>query len=257
MVLLDPQGREALRLPHVLAALSPRSLWNLGFEQVLIENPQLDVRRAADGRLFVAGLDLSRAGDNDGRAADWFFRQGEFVIRGGTLRWTDELRGAPALALSHLDFVARNKLRRHAVRLDATPPAEWGHRFSLAGEFREPLLSGGGGRWQDWAGQLYAEFSHVDISELRRYADLGVRVGERVVVRPAAQVLLQRAAAAIGLHIGKQAANRALSRWVPVVGAAGVGAYAWWDTRQVGRAALQLFEREQVIDNPVQAGPAA
>lgn len=42
-----------------------------------------------------------------------------------------------------------------------------------------------------------------------------------------------------------------LSRWVPVVGAAGVGAYAWWDTRQVGRAALQLFESEQVIDNPV------
>ena len=42
-----------------------------------------------------------------------------------------------------------------------------------------------------------------------------------------------------------------LSRWVPVVGAAGVGAYAWWDTRQVGRAALLLFEREQVIDNPV------
>ncbi|WP_202619772.1 hypothetical protein [Escherichia coli] len=31
---------------------------------------------------------------------------------------------------------------------------------------------------------------------------------------------------------------------------AGVGAYAWWDTRQVGRAALALFEREQVIDNP-------
>jgi hypothetical protein len=30
-----------------------------------------------------------------------------------------------------------------------------------------------------------------------------------------------------------------------------VGAYAWWDTRQVGRAALQLFEGEQVIDNPV------
>lgn len=177
VVLLDPQGREALRLPRVLAALSPRSLWSLGFEQVLIENPQLDVRRAADGRVFVAGLDFSRAGDNDGRAADWFFRQGEFVIRGGTLRWTDEMRGAPMLALSQLDFVARNKVRRHALRLDATPPAEWGSRFSLVGEFREPLLSGGSGRWQDWVGQLYAEFSHVDISELRRHADLGVRIG--------------------------------------------------------------------------------
>ncbi|HEY0954520.1 MAG TPA: hypothetical protein VGE36_07175 [Roseateles sp.] len=98
------------------------------------------------------------------------------------------------------------------------------------------------------AQMMWCLFRHTAVQALR---DLGVRVGERVVVRPAAQVLLQRVAAAVGVHIGKQAANRALSRWLPVVGAAGVGAYAWWDTRQVGRAALQLFERELVIDNPV------
>jgi hypothetical protein len=95
---------------------------------------------------------------------------------------------------------------------------------------------------------MWCLFRHTAAQALR---DLIVRVGERVVVRPAAQALLQRAAAAIGMHLGKQAASRALSRWVPLVGAAGVGAYAWWDTRQVGRAALHLFEREQVIDNPV------
>ncbi|HEY1131199.1 MAG TPA: hypothetical protein VGF12_17460 [Roseateles sp.] len=98
------------------------------------------------------------------------------------------------------------------------------------------------------AQMLWCLFRHTAAQALR---DLGVRVGERVIVRPAAQVLLQRAAEAIGLHIGQKAASRTLSRWVPLVGAAGVGAYAWWDTRQVGRAALQLFEQEQVIDNPV------
>ncbi len=95
---------------------------------------------------------------------------------------------------------------------------------------------------------MWCLFRHTAAQALR---DLSVRVGERVIVRPAAQALLQRAAAAIGMHLGKQAAGRALSRWVPLVGAAGVGAYAWWDTRQVGRAAQQLFEREGVIDNPV------
>jgi hypothetical protein len=94
---------------------------------------------------------------------------------------------------------------------------------------------------------LWCLFRHTAAQALR---DLSVRVGERVIVRPATQALLQRAAGAIGLQLGKQAAGRALSRWLPVVGAAGVGAYAWWDTRQVGRAALALFEREQVIDNP-------
>jgi hypothetical protein len=95
---------------------------------------------------------------------------------------------------------------------------------------------------------MWCLFRHTAAQALR---DLGVRVGERIVVRPAAQALLQRAASAVGVHLGKQVASRALSRWVPLVGAAGVGAYAYWDTRQVGRAAQQLFEGEQVIDNPV------
>ena len=98
------------------------------------------------------------------------------------------------------------------------------------------------------AQMLWCLFRHTAAQALR---DLGVRVGERVIVRPAAQMLLQRVAEAIGVQLGKKAASRALSRWVPLVGAAGVGAYAWWDTRQVGCAALQLFEAEQVIDNPV------
>jgi hypothetical protein len=95
---------------------------------------------------------------------------------------------------------------------------------------------------------MWCLFRHTAAQALR---DLGVRVGERVIVRPAAQLVLQRVAGAIGMHLGRQAAGKVMSRWVPLVGAAGVGAYAWWDTREVGRAALQLFEREVVIDNPV------
>ena len=121
--------------------LSPRSLWNLGFEQLYIDSPELDIRRAADGKLFVGGLDFSRSSDTEGRAADWFFSQTEFVIRNGTVRWTDEMRGAPPLALEQVDFVMRNGARRHALRLDATPPPQWGERFSLRGLFRQPLLS--------------------------------------------------------------------------------------------------------------------
>ncbi|HMA09739.1 MAG TPA: TIGR02099 family protein, partial [Ramlibacter sp.] len=179
VVLLDPQGRPALRLPRVLAALSPRSLWNLGFEQLYIDSPELDVRRARDGRVFIAGLDFASADASGGsRAADWFFRQTEFVIRNGTVRWTDEMRGAPPLALSQVEFVMRNGVRRHALRLDATPPVEWGDRFTLRGLFRQPLLTLHDGRWQDWDGQLYGDFSRVDVTQLRRYANLGVDIGE-------------------------------------------------------------------------------
>jgi len=126
VVLLDPAGRPALTLPRVLAAVSPRSLLALGFEQLYIDGPQLDIRRDKSGRLFVAGLDLSRGGEGDPHAADWFFSQPEFVIRNGTVRWTDDLRGVPPLSLGQVDFVVRNGRRSHDLRLDATPPKEWG-----------------------------------------------------------------------------------------------------------------------------------
>jgi uncharacterized protein (TIGR02099 family) len=177
VVLLDPQGREALRLPLVIGSLSPRSLWNRGFEQVYIDQPRLDIRRAADGRVFVAGLDFSRA-SGGGNGADWFFSQPEFVIQGGSIQWTDEQRGAPSLALSQVDFVARNGGHRHLLRLDATPPPEWGGRFSLMGRFRQPLLSINPGRWQQWTGELHADFATVDLSQLRRHVSLGIDLAQ-------------------------------------------------------------------------------
>lgn len=175
--LLDPQGREALRLPKVRAAVSVTSLWRLGFEQLLIEAPVLDVRRTAQGRLEIAGLDFSGPQTGDHRAADWFFSQSEFVIQRGTVRWTDELKGQPTLALNELSFVARNRVRSHLLRLDATPPPEWGQTFSLMAQMREPLLDLGPrppnqAPWHNWSGEVYGDFPAVDVSRLKAYVDL-------------------------------------------------------------------------------------
>lgn len=172
--MFDAQGREALRLPRVLAALSPRSLWHLGFEQLYVERPALSIRRAPDGKITVAGLDFLQSGGADQGMADWFFSQIEFSVHDGTIEWTDELRAAPTLALKQVALVVRNKGRRHDLRLDATPPPQWGERFTVRGMFHQPVLSRHKGQWQDWDGQLYAAFTRVDLSELRRYANMGV-----------------------------------------------------------------------------------
>lgn len=181
--LLDAQGHTALNLPRVLVALSVSSLLRRGFEQLYIDQPLLEVRRTARGKLLVAGLDFSAAeSGGDSAAADWFFAQREFVIRGGTVRWVDEQRrpnasAPPApLELSQVDVVLRNRLRRHEMRLDATPPPGWGQRFQVQGQFRRPLLSGHAGRFDDWSGQLFADLAQVDVSALRRYVNLGTGV---------------------------------------------------------------------------------
>ena len=177
VALLDAAGRAALRLPRVVVALSPRSLLNGGFEQLYIEGPELDVRRATDGRVFVAGLDFSQSQDDDGSAAaDWLFSQGEVFIRGGTVRWTDEQRGAPELALEKVDLLLRNGNWHHHMRLDATPPPAWGDRFTVVGLFRAPLLRARDGNWKHWSGQVFADFARVDVAQLRHHADVGVEV---------------------------------------------------------------------------------
>lgn len=172
VVLLDAQGRESLRLPRLLAAVSPASLWGMGFEQLSIDQPVLEIRRSASGEIYIGGLLLSQDRDNSNAVADWVFSQAELSIKGGTVRWTDDLRLAPTLVLSQVDCVLRSGGRRHALRLDATPPAEWGERFSLRGLFRQPLLAAEAGQWANWSGQLYAQFSRVDVSRLKAYASL-------------------------------------------------------------------------------------
>ena len=178
--LLDSQQRTALHLPRVAVAISPQSLLDLkiDFDQLLIEGAELDVRRSPDGRIFVAGFDLSGgAAGGQNTAADWFLSQNEFAIRGGTLRWTDEQRGAPTVALTDVQLVMRNGLRTHDLRLDATPPLDWGDRFQLTGLFTQPLMAPAS-QWQRWSGLAFVELPRADLSQLRHHADLPFELSE-------------------------------------------------------------------------------
>ena len=182
--ILDPQGREALRLPRVAAALSSRSLlaFHLRFEQLLIDSPQMEVRRDAQGHVFVAGLAVDDAQKTEATGSidewtDWFFAQHEFAILNGRIRWVDDQRHAPPLELSALNLVLRNGLRQHSLRLDATPPPEWGERFSLQGKFNSSLLHRAGDL-KHWTGQLYADLPRADLHELRRHLDLPFELSE-------------------------------------------------------------------------------
>ena len=180
---LDAEQRVALdlaaRLRGALAALAARA------RAALRAAPDRRRRASTCGATRAAasasrGLDFAAARQgaaDDDAAADWFFRQHEFVIRAGTLRWIDEARDAPPLALADVELVVRNGLREHDVRLDATPPAGWGDRFSLRGRFTQPLFARSGD-WRRWSGSAYAELPRADVSELRRRVTLPFELSE-------------------------------------------------------------------------------
>ena len=86
---------------------------------------------------------------------------------------------------------------------------------------------------------LYCLFRHAATQVTR---DFIVRAGERFVIRQLSGGALRSALTSIGLTVTQRVAGTAASRWLPVVGAAAVAAYAYYDTLQVGRTAVRMLE---------------
>jgi uncharacterized protein (TIGR02099 family) len=173
--LYDREGREALSLPRVLAAVSPLSVLGGKFEQLDIEQPEIEIRRDADGHVWVAGLDTSVGGD--GAGADWFFSQPEFLVRGGVVHWRDESRAAtsqtsaPVLTLQGVDVSIQNQWFRHELRADLTPPEALGKRLSVRGKFIQAPWHAAGDVGT-WSGETFAELPHVDLATLRQWVPM-------------------------------------------------------------------------------------
>ncbi|HNH23522.1 MAG TPA: hypothetical protein PK261_00910, partial [Accumulibacter sp.] len=86
-------------------------------------------------------------------------------------------------------------------------------------------------------------FRHTDAQTIRGHLS---QIGRREVVEREAQPDLAALALKIGLHISQRLLGKGLSRFVPVVGAIGAGAYAYFDTNQVAKTAIEFFR--DVID---------
>jgi hypothetical protein len=86
---------------------------------------------------------------------------------------------------------------------------------------------------------LYCLFRHAASHVLR---DVAVRAGQRVIVQQLSAGALKGIVAKVGLLVTKRIAGTAASRWVPLAGAAAVGAYAYWDTLQVAGTARRLLD---------------
>jgi hypothetical protein len=70
---------------------------------------------------------------------------------------------------------------------------------------------------------------------------LFARQGEDVVVQRIANRTLLQLLEKIGVRVAQRIAAKSVSRWLPVLGALGAGAYAYYDTTHVASNAIDLF----------------
>jgi hypothetical protein len=99
---------------------------------------------------------------------------------------------------------------------------------------------------------MYCLFKHVSAQLFR---DVVVRVGERFLIQRASSAFLQSVVQKLGIKLTQSMVGKGVSRFVPLIGAVGVGAYAYFDTRQVARTAIELFSSDIVVEDKTMVNP--
>ena len=92
---------------------------------------------------------------------------------------------------------------------------------------------------------IYCLFRHAASHAVK---DLAVRAGKRIIFKRTSLRVIQKILKKIGLKITQRLAGRTLSRWLPIIGAIGVGAYAFYDTASVAKTAMELFRHDIEIE---------
>lgn len=77
-------------------------------------------------------------------------------------------------------------------------------------------------------------------------ADLLQPSSTGLLIRRVAASTLRQLLGKISIRVMQRLAAKGFSRWLPVIGALGVGAYAYYDTTQVAATAIELFSQDAV-----------
>ena len=113
-------------------------------------------------------------------------------------------------------------------RLQAQLVADVGALFGKKGKLTEESV-------------IYCLFRHAAAQIVR---DLVTRMGGRVVVQRVSVRVTENILASIGVKLVQRVARGGLWRFLPAVGALFVAAYAYYDTDQVGRTAIEFFSQD-------------
>src|SRR5690606_12184699 len=152
-----------LMLPSVSAVLVWRSALTLSptLLSLRIEGPELQVRRDAGNRPWVAGQWTAVvAGEDAGGASRLLHGLGaerELALLNATVDCQDDYRQAPPVTFAQVSLRVYNGALSHRFALRAEPPADLARDVSVRGRIARHALLGGG-----WTGELYAEINDAE-----------------------------------------------------------------------------------------------
>ena len=145
--LADRAGKAAFQLERAEITLSWWSLagGQVRFHDVDFYRPDLELRRGADGLIYLADKPINAAGGDDGAFTEWLLAQPRLGIHDATLTWRDDFLGAPEVRLTQVEIAVRKSLGEHRAALTARPPPALAGLIDLRADVK---LAREGAQWR-------------------------------------------------------------------------------------------------------------
>ena len=176
----DVENRSALHLNDVSASVSWLSvpLLQARLYKLVIENPELTIRRTTNGSIYLAGINL--AGESKPELPNWLLGQSKIHIKNAQITWLDELRKAPPFTLKQLNLTLSNPainsaFAKHQFEISAIPSvATIGTMQAIIanGSFVGSDVS----KMNDWYGSLTVKLKQTDLSLWRPWIDYPINI---------------------------------------------------------------------------------
>ena len=171
----DAQGQEVLSVPDITVAVSLRSLWRGGLEQLVIDRAHIRVEREV-GLWRVAGQTIAPGGRSDNaqvaRAIDWLVSQPELALQDAQVTIHDATGAAPDLRIHPLTVLLRSHGQTNEVQLRIAPEVPGTAPFEFRAKLHRPLLSFSDALWPLWSGQSWLEWGSTDLAAWTPYLPL-------------------------------------------------------------------------------------
>ncbi|TGL15336.1 hypothetical protein [Leptospira meyeri] len=88
---------------------------------------------------------------------------------------------------------------------------------------------------------LYCLFKHGGAHVFRKIIE---ESSLKILIRPTTVKVFQTLLEKLGLLISKSIIRKQFARWIPIGGAVVTGTFAYYDTKRVGKTAMDLFSKE-------------
>jgi uncharacterized protein (TIGR02099 family) len=173
--LFDAESRSAFHLNNAEANVSWLSIPMLHphLSNLVINQPEITIRRKTDGNIYLAGINLSGPSKPD--FANWLLSQREVSIKNAQVLWLDDIRNAPPLSLKQLNLTLANPTWRslfgqHQFELSTLPSIGTNRPITANGSFVGSDIS----KLKTWHGELHAQLKQADLAVWRPWLDYKV-----------------------------------------------------------------------------------